>query len=757
MFLYDWDDTNPDEMPNLWNSTSGVGDELTRLASAIDPSNTIMMSFAVSSGNIGDHLDGSIVLVIHDPIHDSDWSALGNDFICTVIFWESVPSPLLSFDAGDTGNTINITLSLPADAEVGIHQGYMQFSDGLQNVSVPYSYSVVANLTGAEGEEHVVVSGTGAELSPYDNPVYGCMEEDPDNWEFRSFAIHVPHSNASLLGVRVIWSDVGNNMSVAVLDSRGLELAFDSGGTAYTTAVIAEINGRGTYYVLVHPIALNGSGPLPVNYTMIFMWYSQPSLSDVILSYTANDLATPVVMAHGSTIIEDTAIGDHVVLNASFPDINLLNMPEFEVTGITMSFFTGIYFHQSAPLVIPDAIYDPFIGTIRLDQFAWMVVDGIRAGDFIELEVDFTNSDCDVMVWWNDVDNTTWTYDNNLVLMYMVTEARPEVGSFTADRSGAIAVGCFDYDRQPGTWTLTIDSRVDLDVPTTGPEGTFDTYWFHENITLRVQISAATGMNLDLEVSYPYLTFCNFFAPRLHTISVAGNGSVADIFWTYSDRNGDDEHFFDVLISADSGITYQLLASRLTSSYFSWNATGFLARNYKIKVRVFDNDPYVNPDAANTGFYWMGLSDEIESSEFYISSGIVLPPIISHPLNLIYVEGDTGNWIVWTLNGTNPHTYTVTMDDDLIKSGYWNTTGETVRVCVDGLSPGIYRFDLAATNTFGQTTSDSVRVTVSNYSGALPPGTGFDILGTIGAIVTGASITVIVIFSALICQDRRKR
>ncbi len=762
MFLYDWEDTNLDEMPNLWNSTSGVGDELTRLASAVDPSNAIMMSFAVSPGNIGDHLDGSIVLVIHDPIHDSDWSAPGNDFICTVIFWESVVSPLLSFDAGGTGNTINVTLSLPADAEVGIHQGYMMFSDGIQNVSVPYSYSVVANLTGAEGEAHVVVSGYGAELSPYDNPVYGCMEEDPDNWEFRSFAIYVPRSNASLLGVRVIWSDVGHNMSVAVLNSRGLELSFGSGGTAYTTAVIAEINGKGTYYVLVHPIALNGSGPLPANYTMVFMWYSQPSLSDVILSYTANDLATPVVMAQGSTVIEDTAIGDHVVLNVSFPDFNLMNMPEFEVTDITMSFFTGIYFRQSTPLVIPDASYNPFSGTIQLDQFAWMVVDGIREGDYVDIEVDFTNGDCDIMVWWNDVDNTTWTYVNNLVGGVMSTGAHPEVGSFTADRDGEIAVGCFDYDLSAGTWTLTVDTRVGLDIPAVGPEVTFDTYWFHENITLQLQISAATGTNFDLEVSYPYLTFCNFFAPRLHTINVAVNGSVADIYWTQSDRNRDDELFFDVLISADSGYTYQLLASRLTSSYFSWNAAGFLARNYKIKVRVFDNDPDVNPDAAATGIYWMGLRDEIESSEIYIDSGYTedLQPNISHPLNLMYVEGDTGNWIVWTLNGTNPYTFEVTKDDELVKFGYWNTTGETVRVCVDGLSPGIYRFDLTATNTFGRSTIDSVRVTVSNYSGVLPPGgpgTGFDILGTIGAVVTGASITVIVIFSALICQDRRKR
>lgn len=223
-----------------------------------------------------------------------------------------------------------------------------------------------------------------------------------------------------------------------------------------------------------------------------------------------------------------------------------------------------------------------------------------------------------------------------------------------------------------------------------------------------------------------------------------------------------DEHFFDLLVSMDSGDTYQLLASGLTNSCYFWNATGFLARNYKIKVRVFDNDPDMNPDAANTGVYWMGLSGEIESSEFYIDSGYieVLHPIISHPSNVRYVEGDTGYWIVWTLNGTYPCTFAVTKDDELMKSGYWNITGESVRVCVDGLSPGIYRFDLTATNTFGHATSDSVWVTVSDYSGTSPPGdhgTGFDILRTIGAIVTIGSIAVIIIFSALICQNRRKR
>ncbi len=616
MFLYDWEDLNDDGMPNLWNASSGEGSELSRITSASDVSNTNMMPFARPMGvPVGAGLDGDIVLVIHDPIHDYNQTMPGNDFTCTVIFWGFVEAPELKFAAGGTTNTVNVTLTAPA--EVGIHLGYAMVSDGVSPfVKIPYSYTVVANLTADEGEVNTIVEGYGAVLEPYDNAMYGCMDGDPDDWDFRTLVVH-NNLGEGYLGIRVIWADTGNDMYVSVLSSEGLELANGHGMTATTTAVIAAVTGDGDYYLHLHPIALNGTLGLPVEYDVEVMWYSDLGTEEVIVTYDADNLPNPIPMAVGETIDEDTATGDHVVINASYPAFELVNMPEYEVTGITISFLAGVYFHETRDLVIPDSSYDPFSGPIQFDEFDWMFVDGIKNGDTVDIEVDFTNGDCDVMVWWTSVDNSTWTYDNNLVGSVMATGAHPEVGSFTADRDGEIAVGCFDYDLAAGTWTLTVDTRVGLDIPAVGPECTYDTYQFLKNGSFQVLVAAVTETNIDFDVNYPSFTFNNFFAPEMLTVTVAGTGASKTISWTSSDLNAGDEHFYEVLISADSGESYQLIATNVTTGSYVWDSTSFLARDtYRAMVRVYDNDPTENPDAAATGEFWMGLTDSLESSVF---------------------------------------------------------------------------------------------------------------------------------------------
>ncbi len=622
MFLYDWEDLNADDMPNLWNATSGLGSELSRITSASDASNTNMMPFAVPTGFIAAGLDGDVVLVIHDPIHDANQTAPGNDFTCTVIFWTATLGTDIVGTAGGDDNTVNVTLTAPA--EVGIHTGVATISDGTDFVIVPYSYTVVANLTADEGLVNTIVEGYGAVLEPYDNAMYGCMDGDPDDWDFRTLVVHSDWG-AGYLGIRVIWADTGNNMYVSVLSSEGLELASGQGRTATTTAIIAPVAGDGDFYLHLHPIALNGTLGLPVEYDVEVIWYSDLGTEDVIVSYNADNLANPIVMANGETIDEDTATGDHVVINASYPAFELVNMPEYEVTGITISFLAGVYFHETSDLVIPSDTYDPFSGPIQLDQFDWMFVDGIKAGDNVAIEVDFTNGDCDVMVWWTEWDNSTWTYANNLVEAQMATGAHPEVGSFTADRAGEIAVGCFDYDLAAGTWTLTVDTRVGLDIPAVGPEVTYDTYQFLKNGSFQVLVAAVTETNIDFDVNYPSFTFNNFFTPEMLTVTVAGTGATKTISWTSSDLNAGDEHFYEVLISADSGTSYQLLGMNITTLSFSWDSTSFLTRDtYRAMVRVYDNDPIESNDSAATGVFWMGLSDSLESSVF--SAGTLTPP-----------------------------------------------------------------------------------------------------------------------------------
>jgi hypothetical protein len=630
MFLYDWEDINADGMPNLWNATSGVGNELSRITSASDASNTNMMPFAVPTGFIGAGLDGDIVLVIHDPIHDGteglfNQTMPGTDFTCTVIFWTAVQGTELVAEAGGDDNTVNVTLT--ASAEVGIHVGIATISDGSDYVIVPYSYTVVANLTAAEGEVNTIVEGYGAELRPYDNAMYGCMDGDPDDWDFRTLVVHSDWG-AGYLGIRVIWADTGNNMYVSVLSSEGLELASGQGRTATTTAIIAPVAGDGDFYLHLHPIALNGTIALPVEYDVEVMWYSDLGTEDVVVSYNADDLANPIVMATGEDVVVDTATGDHVVINASYPAFELANMPEYEVTWTQFGFLSGVFFHESGDLVVPDDNDPDPVGS-NLDQLAWERVDGIVEGDLVTVLGEHTNGDSDFYGWWVDTDNSTWTTGNSIWGDEMIYN-NPEYTEFTAARSGDIMIGIFAWDENPGVYTITVDTRVGEYEDVDGPEATYDTYQFLKNGTFQVQILAETDTNIDFEVNYAALRFENFFAPEMLTVTVAGTGATKTISWTSSDLNAGDEHFYEVLISADSGTSYQLLGMNITTLSFSWDSTSFLTRStYRAMVRVYDNDPIESNDSAATGVFWMGLSDSLESSIF--SAGTLTPPTTTEP------------------------------------------------------------------------------------------------------------------------------
>ncbi|MBD3158816.1 MAG: S8 family serine peptidase [Candidatus Lokiarchaeota archaeon] len=625
MFLYDWYDHNNDGMPNLFNASYANVTELTRVTSASDPSNTNMMPAAVPTGTLGDTTDGNATLVIHDPVFDADPTAAGHNFTCSVTYWEEVNTGMITAvdDTTDT-NTFNVTLTAPADAEPGIHQGYFEIDGGA--LRVPWSYMVVKNITAAEGDVNVITDGWGAELEPYDQAMYGCMGSDPDDWDFRTYAIHNPNENATHLGFRTVWGATGNAMHMSVYDSNGTLLAENGAEFATSTAVIADISdyGEGMFYLMVHPTALNGTVYMPVNYTMHVMWYEELTTQDLQLTWTSNDQTTPQTLEDG-----DVATGDHVVVNATYPEFNLPNLPEYEVTSIMSEFLSGLYETRTGDLVIPTSGYDPFSGAIELDEFAWEIVDGIKEGDTVKITGDFTNGDCDFMVWQYGTDNSTWTYGNNLMADDMATGDVPEKGQFTADFTGAIAIGIFDYDGQPGQYEVTVDTLAgDSATNPAGAMVTYDTYYLVKNGTFQVRISATTGTNINLEVMNDGITFNNFFAPDITDVSVTGSGAEKLIEWTPYDLNAGDEHEFEVLVSADGGTTYQLLAKELTVTNYTWDSTGFEELDtYKIQVRVVDNDPSINRTIYELpGGNWPGLTGRGFSDTFSAGTVTVTEP-----------------------------------------------------------------------------------------------------------------------------------
>ncbi len=701
-FLYDWTDGSPnDGMPNLWNSTTAEGNELVRLASAYDPSNSNMMSYATNSGSLSAAMSGNLTLVVHDPAFDSDLAYVGNPFTCTVIFWEKVPTSILSATDGGVAATYIWQLDAPQD-DAGIYQGYVEISDGATTLTVPWSFSIIGNLSANIGDENRIVSGFGNELTPYDSPVYGCMEGDVDDWDFRSYALFNPYPTVQYMGVRVVWDILGNNMSLDVLDANGTVLSSAVATTSNATVVMVSLPADpvGMYYLLVHPTELAGSVTLPVNYTINVMIYENIATPVPDPRYYSNWNMTPTPFTDN-----DVIDGDHIVVNVTFSPVGASNFPESEINTVKLELLSGILYQNSGTIVEPDAAYDPFSGYIDLTQLSWEFVDGIMKDDIVQITVDFTNGDSDIMVWWADTDNTTWSYSNNLVGSKMATAAKPEATSFTADRDGRLAIGIFNYDRTIGAqYTLTVDTRTGVEVNSAGRSAWYDTSNLGSSSTRDIIATAYTLSGSEYSGSWSNITFNNFFAPEVLVTSPNG-GEVwttsHSITWTTTSQNSDSQPLHDVYVSNDGGVSFMLVASGISDSNLVWNTSDWQYMDtYLVRVVAVDR----------------GMTDEDRSDAVFTAGGASppsQPPVIWGIDSYEYVYLSMGHNLTWIAGSLYPSVLEMWVDDVRTTHQVWSDLSNKTTISIDGLFLGIHNYTLYAEDAYGNSASFTTLVTVT--------------------------------------------
>jgi hypothetical protein len=104
------------------------------------------------------------------------------------------------------------------------------------------------------------------------------------------------------------------------------------------------------------------------------------------------------------------------------------------------------------------------------------------------------------------------------------------------------------------------------------------TIWFHNGTTLTKLV--------------PNVFLGNFFVPVVEVVSPNGYEvwtGANNITWNAWDLNEDEELTFEVLVSSDSGVTFQLLFAGLTETWYLWNCSTFLnLSTYVVEVRVSD-------------------------------------------------------------------------------------------------------------------------------------------------------------------------
>ncbi|MHA1135308.1 MAG: S8 family serine peptidase, partial [Candidatus Thorarchaeota archaeon] len=568
-FVFNWDDTDPyNGVPDYYNGTHG--DELTRYTYA-GGDNVLKIDLSSPTGLGTLFPDDGIVMV-------ADASGASNTLTVTVQTWVLVDDPNVAAPIAATQGA-NVTLTVAAGTDYGIHQGFIIANDGVMDYKIPYSYNVLSTYD-ANGTAMALVSGAGDDVTPYDPGTLTAGSSDN-----HAYLVNLTDSDVNYLCARLEWDNADTDMDVDIVDLTGWGLATsaDSVKDTDTSALaMATIGGWTGMYMIYTTVNDMDGTTVPEDYTLEVIGLETIDEPTLELSWYARDVPTQSVITTGGS-----AVGDHVMLNATWTNGNNALIPEFGITSMEVKILYGNLVERTGdlhPALHPD---DAFSGSpIDPDDFSFETVDGLLEGDSVRVTVDFDGGDCDVFMWWSTIPMEERTSDNAIATHQSMTSGRhPEYGEFTSDRDGSIVVGIMDYGGDSSTYWLTVDTRVGLEPDQVLNTKTFelDTYYLLQNQTFAVLVSSDTGSNFDYSEEIPGIFIGNYFAPEVtvsQPVATAGDADVFDISWSSTDRNIDDTPYYSLWLSANDGVSFQLIAQNLTGTTYQWDSSGWLEGSY---------------------------------------------------------------------------------------------------------------------------------------------------------------------------------
>ena len=465
-----------------------------------------------------------------------------------------------------------------------------------------------------------------------------------------------------------------------------------------------------------------------------------------LLTWTSRTQNESLPVNNGSSIV-----GDHVVLNATFPE-------ELNVTLCEMRVWNGFTFTTNRSLI---SVTDPagaFLDVINPEEFDWVTVVGIEKGMQVNITANFTNTDSDFMAWPGTMDPSEYTFANNIV--DMCTGAKPEndviVWNYNND---TLVIGCLNYDNTTiGNWTLTVQVGVDLTVANSSSTIIFDSYYLHpRNQTYSIHVIGNSTNGDSRELFRHDVEICNFFSPIVTVPFVEALQSDEDVYnitWSCTDENAEEVHFYSVWISSNDGVSFMLAARNQTQTWFLWDSSDWLDGNYVFRIRAYSVDlDYPGFDLSDppAGYLPGDYSDGFSSS-FSPSGGasLIHNVRVQSVSDFSFYEGSTGNSIVWQFYFENVEysAHTVTIYYEIYRNGILLNhsqidlahTSVNLSIPLDDLSIGHYNYTLSFLNpgVSGGEFYDTVFVTV-----LLPPTTTKfpDSLLIFGLVIT-ASISV---------------
>ncbi|MBN2228397.1 MAG: hypothetical protein JW779_02315 [Candidatus Thorarchaeota archaeon] len=146
-------------------------------------------------------------------------------------------------------------------------------------------------------------------------------------------------------------------------------------------------------------------------------------------------------------------------------------------------------------------------------------------------------------------------------------------------------------------------------------------------------------------------------------------------------------------------------------------------------------------------------STYVDAYEIWLNEiAYMLKPTISHPSDIEYTEGETGNSITWTPLSELPSYYQIRRNGSLVYSHSWS--GSLVNYNVDGLTNGTYIFRLTVFDLSGYSVYDEVTVTVSAVIPTTTTGGGGLPLDPTLLLIVGAAALVVIIILVVAMKKR---
>ena len=419
--------------------------------------------------------------------------------------------------------------------------------------------------------------------------------------------------------------------------------------------------------------------------------------SEANLTWTSRTQHVPQFLEN-----ESIAVGDHVVLNATFPSNE-------NITQCKMHLWDRFFFATTRPLV-PTSLNGSFEMLIDPVECDWVTIQGFEIGDFVNVTANFTNSNCDFYAWDGSVNPLEYTRSNNL--LNMESYNKPEHDSFIwSSENGIMKLACYNFDNTSiGNWSVYIEVGNHLTVIEEGSSIDVDTYYFiNVNQTFSIKVTGDTDLNESFETYWENVEICNFFAPELPAIisTYTSDSIVYNISWNCEDQNQDDVNYYSIWLSRDDGYSFVLLRQNLTETWIEWSSSAWLEGDYIARVRAYSVDyssgecQLDNPPSG----YWPGDYSDAISLPFRggdVGFGRPIPYFSINTNALSYEFGSTGNMISVHLSYHNRPlplsiVYSVTDNGTLwIQEEYViESSEESFTINIDGLSIGTHDLSIA--------------------------------------------------------------